>query len=193
MQGYKQLLRPGVSLLRHPGDALYTEADLAAAAHWLPLGSAHLWADVLALSGNDADNVPGVRGIGIKTAVALVRGIGGVEEVLAAAVAHDERLRDLDGVRAGSVPAHPHRMMPRALHQEAMIFPLLLRRAGASRDPAPSCCCCCCAPTGLHHTDEHMHALDPLRRHCRSSRALLSSPCCAALRVWLQRVFPSSW
>lgn len=43
------------------------------------------WIDVLALSGDSADNIPGVKGIGIKTAPDLVRAHGDIEEVLAAA------------------------------------------------------------------------------------------------------------
>lgn len=43
------------------------------------------WADVLALSGDSADNIPGVKGVGIKTAPNLVRAHGDVEGVLAAA------------------------------------------------------------------------------------------------------------
>ena len=43
------------------------------------------WADVLALSGDSADNIPGVKGVGIKTAPNLVRAHGDIEGVLAAA------------------------------------------------------------------------------------------------------------
>ena len=43
------------------------------------------WVDVLALSGDSADNIPGVKGVGIKTAPNLVRAHGDVEGVLAAA------------------------------------------------------------------------------------------------------------
>lgn len=43
--------------------------------------------DVLALMGDASDNVPGVPGIGWKTAVQLVKDFGGVEGVLAAAAA----------------------------------------------------------------------------------------------------------
>jgi DNA polymerase-1 len=39
--------------------------------------------DVLALMGDASDNIPGVRGVGEKTAVALVRHLGPVEQVLA--------------------------------------------------------------------------------------------------------------
>ncbi len=42
-------------------------------------------ADVLALMGDASDNVPGVRGIGPKTAVELVKRFGGLEQVLARA------------------------------------------------------------------------------------------------------------
>lgn len=41
--------------------------------------------DVLALAGDAADNVPGVKGVGMKTAVKLVNEYGGLESVLAAA------------------------------------------------------------------------------------------------------------
>ena len=43
------------------------------------------WVDVLALSGDSADNIPGVKGVGIKTAPNLVRAHGDTEGVLAAA------------------------------------------------------------------------------------------------------------
>jgi 5'-3' exonuclease len=39
--------------------------------------------DVLALMGDSSDNIPGIRGIGEKTAAALVRALGPVEEILA--------------------------------------------------------------------------------------------------------------
>ena len=41
--------------------------------------------DVLALAGDSSDNVPGVQGIGVKTAAQLVQDFGGVEEILTAA------------------------------------------------------------------------------------------------------------
>lgn len=43
------------------------------------------WVDVLALSGDSADNIPGVKGVGIKTAPNLIRAHGDIEGVLAAA------------------------------------------------------------------------------------------------------------
>ena len=41
------------------------------------------WADVLSLSGDPADNIPGVKGVGMKTAPRLVRAYGDIEGVLA--------------------------------------------------------------------------------------------------------------
>ncbi len=41
------------------------------------------WAAVLALSGDAADNVPGIKGIGIKTSPVLIKKYGDVEGVLA--------------------------------------------------------------------------------------------------------------
>ena len=46
-----------------------------------------LLGDALALAGDSVDNVPGVRGIGLKKAAKLLLDYGGLEEVLAAAVA----------------------------------------------------------------------------------------------------------
>ena len=41
------------------------------------------WADVLALSGDAAENIPGVKGIGIKTAPKLLQQFGDLESLLA--------------------------------------------------------------------------------------------------------------
>lgn len=41
------------------------------------------WADVLALAGDAADNVPGVKGVGIKTAPKLLQQFGDLETLLA--------------------------------------------------------------------------------------------------------------
>ena len=49
--------------------------------------------DVLALAGDASDNVPGVRGIGEKTAAALVQEYGDVEAILAAAPAIKQKAR----------------------------------------------------------------------------------------------------
>ena len=43
------------------------------------------WSDVLALSGDTADNVPGVAGVGPKTALALLQRYGDLEGVLSSA------------------------------------------------------------------------------------------------------------
>ncbi len=43
------------------------------------------WADVLALSGDAADNVPGVAGVGTKTALALLQQFEDLEAVLGGA------------------------------------------------------------------------------------------------------------
>ena len=48
-------------------------------------GGAAQWADVLALSGDAADNVPGVAGVGPKTALALLQRYGDLEAVLGSA------------------------------------------------------------------------------------------------------------
>jgi len=42
----------------------------------------HQVIDVLALAGDKSDNIPGVQGVGMKTAIKLVKQYGGVEEVL---------------------------------------------------------------------------------------------------------------
>ena len=50
------------------------------------------WVDVLALSGDSADNIPGVKGVGIKTAPNLIRAHGDIEGVLAAAPAEKKKV-----------------------------------------------------------------------------------------------------
>ena len=44
---------------------------------------AHLIADYLALTGDSSDNIPGMPGVGEKTAQALLNGIGGIDEIAA--------------------------------------------------------------------------------------------------------------
>ena len=79
----RMIKAPKKAALR-PGSAFYTLEDFEAE-H--ALGDARLWADVLALQGDDGDNVPGVRGVGPKTALRLVQACGGLEGVLARAEA----------------------------------------------------------------------------------------------------------
>ncbi len=78
-----QLVRPGVRLYRpaHAGDAaeIYDEARVCE--HW-KLASPAQMVDYLALAGDASDNVPGVRGVGEKTAVDLLARFGSVENVL---------------------------------------------------------------------------------------------------------------
>lgn len=79
-----QLVRPGVWLYRpaHAGDAaeIYDEAKVCE--HW-KLKSPLQMIDYLALAGDSSDNVPGIRGVGEKTAADLLARYGDVEGILA--------------------------------------------------------------------------------------------------------------
>ena len=79
-----QLVRPGVKLYRpaHAGDAaeIYDEAKVCE--HW-HLSSPAQMIDYLALAGDTADNIPGIRGVGEKTATDLLSKFGDVEGILA--------------------------------------------------------------------------------------------------------------
>jgi DNA polymerase-1 len=46
------------------------------------LSDPQLWVDVKALAGDAGDNIPGVKGVGLKTALQLVQQLGDVESVL---------------------------------------------------------------------------------------------------------------
>ena len=48
--------------------------------------------DFLALQGDKVDNIPGVPGVGEKTALALLTGLGGLDEIFA----NLDRVADLD-------------------------------------------------------------------------------------------------
>ena len=78
-----QLVRPGVRLYRpaHAGDAaeIYDEAKVCE--HW-HLTSPKQMIDYLALAGDTADNIPGIRGVGEKTATDLLSKYGSVEGIL---------------------------------------------------------------------------------------------------------------
>lgn len=83
---FVQLIRPGVWLL-NPGRGGSAGVD----ENWLSIDNAverlgvppHLVTDYLALVGDSSDNIPGVRGIGDKTAVELVNTYGDLESILA--------------------------------------------------------------------------------------------------------------
>lgn len=79
-----QLVRPNIHLYRpaHAGDAaeIYDEARVCE--HW-HLTSPNQMIDYLALAGDTADNIPGIRGVGEKTAASLLTEYGSVENILA--------------------------------------------------------------------------------------------------------------
>ena len=78
-----QLVRPHVFLYRpsHAGDAaeIYDEAKVCE--HW-HLSSPAQMIDYLALAGDASDNIPGIRGVGEKTAAQLLSEYGTVEGIL---------------------------------------------------------------------------------------------------------------
>ncbi len=78
-----QLVRPGVRLYR-PGRAgeeaqIYDEARVCE--HW-QLSSPSQMIDFLALAGDASDNIPGIRGVGEKTAIDLLARYGSVEGII---------------------------------------------------------------------------------------------------------------
>ena len=79
-----QLVRPGVKLYRpaHAGDAaeIYDEAKVCE--HW-HLTEPKQMIDYLALAGDASDNIPGIRGVGEKTAAQLLADYGSVEGIIA--------------------------------------------------------------------------------------------------------------
>jgi DNA polymerase-1 len=79
-----QLVRPGVKLYRpaHAGDdaEIYDEAKVCE--RW-KLKEPLQMIDYLALAGDSADNIPGIRGVGEKTAVQLLAEFGDVEGIIA--------------------------------------------------------------------------------------------------------------
>ena len=79
-----QLVRPGVKLYRpgRAGDAaeIYDEARVCE--HWCLKTPAQM-IDYLALAGDASDNIPGIKGVGEKTAGDLIAKYGSVEEIIA--------------------------------------------------------------------------------------------------------------
>lgn len=79
-----QLVRPGVSLYRPSrlGDGADVYDETKVCEHW-HLKSPQQMIDYLALAGDASDNIPGIRGVGEKTAVGLLAQFGDVEGILA--------------------------------------------------------------------------------------------------------------
>ena len=79
-----QLVRPGVRLYRpsHAGDAAEVYDEAAVCEHW-HLRSPDQMIDYLALAGDSSDNIPGIRGVGEKTAADLLAKYGDVEGIIA--------------------------------------------------------------------------------------------------------------
>lgn len=74
-----QLIRPGVTFYDGMKDKFFTDDDVKAKLGVLPSKVV----DVQALAGDSTDNIPGVPGIGLKTAAALVNEFGSLEGVFA--------------------------------------------------------------------------------------------------------------
>ena len=79
-----QLVRPGIRLYRpaHAGDAAEIYDEQKVCEHW-HLRDPKQMIDYLALAGDASDNIPGIRGVGEKTAADLLQKFGDVEGVLA--------------------------------------------------------------------------------------------------------------
>ncbi len=95
---FYQLIAPGIALLNPgrggPAAVEETWVDEKNATERFGIGPAQV-VDYLALVGDSSDNVPGVKGIGEKTAVELLRTYGTLEEILAhAAVLSGKRARE---------------------------------------------------------------------------------------------------
>ena len=85
----RQLLRRGVAFYDTKTGKLYTESDFVAEFGFAP----SLFPDYLALVGDKSDNIPGVSGIGKKTAASLIQKFGSLEEIYANAQLIDGRYR----------------------------------------------------------------------------------------------------
>ncbi|WP_323846063.1 DNA polymerase I [Microbulbifer magnicolonia] len=74
-----QLVRPGITLVNTMSN---TEMDSDGVKEKFGIGP-ELIIDFLALMGDKADNIPGVPGVGEKTALALLQNLGGLEDIYA--------------------------------------------------------------------------------------------------------------
>ncbi|MDY0007454.1 MAG: 5'-3' exonuclease H3TH domain-containing protein, partial [Spongiibacteraceae bacterium] len=92
-----QLVGPHVTLVNTMTD---TRLDVAGVEERFGVPP-HLIIDLLALMGDKVDNIPGVPGVGEKTALALLQGIGGIE----ALYANLEKIPELSVRGAKSLPA----------------------------------------------------------------------------------------
>ena len=78
-----QLVRPGVKLYRpgRSGDGAEVYDEAGVREHWHLSGPAQM-IDYLALAGDASDNIPGIRGVGEKTAADLLSKYGTVEGII---------------------------------------------------------------------------------------------------------------
>ncbi len=88
-----QLVRPGVRLFRpgRSGDEAEIYDEELVRSHWHLSGPAQM-IDYLALAGDSSDNIPGIRGVGEKTAAELLSRFGTVENIIANAASIKGRL-----------------------------------------------------------------------------------------------------
>lgn len=79
-----QLVRPGIRLYRpsHSGDAASVYDEEGVCAKW-SLSSPRQMIDYLALAGDSSDNIPGIKGVGEKTAIQLLSTYGDIDTILA--------------------------------------------------------------------------------------------------------------
>ncbi len=79
-----QLVRPGIKLYRpaRAGDAVEIYDEAKVCSNW-NLSSPQQMIDYLALAGDTSDNIPGIRGVGEKTATDLLARFGSLDEILA--------------------------------------------------------------------------------------------------------------
>ena len=110
----QQLLRPGVEIVDGLGGAA-VDADVFEGRWGFAAG---LFPDYQALVGDAVDNVPGVPGVGPKTAARLVAGLGGLERIYA----RTERWSEL-GIKPGGKVAES--MLAHRAH--ALLFRRILR------------------------------------------------------------------